>query len=348
MKSLLYPLSATAFASLLAAPAAIAQNATTTPVGVVTLEVKAKPTTSRSINFLSLPLVRPAVFSGVIPSGGVSTSNGFTVLTFPANSFSGNLSASTAPHYLEISTGDYAGITSQIIANSNSTLTLADDLSQVLVAGTTPIAVRPNWTLGTAFPNGNGFQKGTNPNNSDTLVLFNVDTGLPTTYYFNSSSNQWQTGLSSANNTIIPPDSGIWIERKSTTSGFSVKLSGEVKVNQSAIYVGGNKTTIRTLAPNLYPIESVTLENSGLYTGNSSTGLAGGTTPTNSDNLVIYDPITSLPTTYYYNTSVSEWRTGMNSANSVKIPANASVFIVRKNNRPPFVWYLPRPTMDIN
>lgn len=300
------------------------------------------------MNFLSLPLVRPAVFTGVIPTGGVSTSNGSTVLTFPADSFSGNLSASTAPHYLEISTGDYAGITSQIIANSNSTLTLADDLSQVLVAGTTPVAVRPNWTLGTAFPNGEGFQKGSTPNNSDTLVLYNVDTGLPTTYFYNLSANQWRTGLTPANNAIIPPDSGIWIERKSTTSGFSIQLSGEVKVNQSAIFVGGNGATIRTLAPNLYPIDSVTLQNSGLYTGNSTTGLAGGTTPSNSDNLIVYDPSTSVPTTYFYNTSASEWRTGLNTANTVKIPANASVMIVRKSNRPPFVWYLPRPTMAIN
>jgi uncharacterized protein (TIGR02597 family) len=341
-------LAVTVALALAAASVAFAQNATTTPVGVVTLEVKAKPASTRSMNFLSLPLVRPAVFTGLIPAGGISTSNGRTVLTFPENSFTGNLSASTAPHYLEISTGDYAGLTSQIIGNTDSTLTLADDLSQVLEAGTTFVSVRPNWTLGTAFPNGEGFQKGTTASNSDNLILFDPDTGAQRIYFYSSSANEWRSGTSSSNNVIIPPDAGIWIERKSTVNGFSIQLSGEVKTIQSPIYVGGSAAIKRTIAPNLYPIDSVTLGSSGLYTGDPNTGLAGGSTASNSDNIIIFDPSTGAQTTYYYNTTFGEWRTGLTPSNSVKIPASSSVLIIRKANRPPFVWYAPRPPMALN
>lgn len=330
------------------APLVYSQNATTTPVGVVTVEVKAKPTSSRSFNFLSLPLLRSAVFAGVIPVGGVSTSNGTTVLTFATNSFTGNLAASNAPHYVEISNGTYAGITSSIIANTNSTLTLEDNINLVLVAGTTTVAVRPHWTLGTAFPNGDGFQKGTSPANSDTVTLIDPDTGDQNSFFYSSTANEWRSGFTSANNKVIPPDAGIWIERKSPSSGFSFKLTGEVKITQSAIYIGGNSPLRRTLAPNLYPLNSVTLQNSGLYTGNATTGLAGGTAPNVADNLVISDPVTGSQTTYYYNTAANEWRTAFSSSNNVQIPANSAVLILRKSGRPPFVWYVPRPSMNLD
>jgi uncharacterized protein (TIGR02597 family) len=249
---------------------------------------------------------------------------------------------------VEIATGAHAGITSQVFSNTNATITLSDDLSEVLVAGTTPITVRPNWTLGTVFPNGEGFQKGTDASNSDNVIFFDPDTGGQLVYFFSSGANEWRTGSTPSNHKIIPPDSGIWIERKSTTGDFSVSLVGEVKTNQSAIYVGGNAATRRTIAPNLYPLDSVTLQNSGLYTGNATTGLLGGTTASNSDNIVVFDPVTGQQTVYFYSTSAGEWRTGLTGSNSVKIPANASVMIVRKSGRGPFIWYIPRPTMALN
>lgn len=338
-----------ATATLLLPALSHAQNATTTPVGVVTLEVHAKPANSRSFNFLSLPLVRPAVFSGTIPSGGVAAQSGSTVLTFPADTFGeANLADSSAPHYLEISTGDHAGITSQILSNTDSTITLADDLSEVLEAGTTPIAIRPNWTLGTAFPNGEGFQKGTNPSNADNIILFDPDSGLQNCYFYSNPANEWRVGSQSANDVVIPPESGVWIDRKSASSGFSIKLAGEVKVNQSAIYVGGNANLRRTLAPNLYPLDSVTLENAGLYTGNSQTGFHAATNPEDSDNLIVFNPETGLQTVYFYSAPAGEWRTGSTSANQVNIPPFASVMIVRKDSRSPFIWYLPPPQMALN
>lgn len=338
-----------AAATLLLPVVSHAQNATTTPVGVVTLEVQAKPANSRSFNFVSLPLVRPAVFSGAIPSGGVAAESGSTVLTFPANTFGeANLADSSTPHYLEISTGDHAGITSQILSNTGSTITLADDLSEVLEAGTTPIAIRPNWTLGTAFPNGEGFQKGISPGTSDTIVMFNTENGQMIAHYFDSTANEWRTGLTPANNVVIPPDAGIWIERRSESNGFSIQLTGEVKVNQSAIYVGGNAEIRRTVAPNLYPLDSVSLADSGLYTGNPETGLMAGVSPGSSDYLIIFDPNTGAQTAYFYSSIADEWRRGLTPSNHVKIPAGASIMVVRQNNRKPFIWYIPRPFMALN
>jgi uncharacterized protein (TIGR02597 family) len=342
------PLAAVVFAAALPLTS-WSQNATTTPVGVVTLEVKAKPANSRSFNFLSLPLIRPAVFSGVIPSGGISTVSGRTVLTFPANTFgSSSFAATTAPHYVEIATGVHAGITSQVFSNTNSTITLTDDLSEVLVAGTTPITIRPNWTLGTAFPNGEGFQKGTTATNSDNVILFNPDNGAQLVYFYSTSANEWRSGLTPSNHVIIPPDSGVWVDRKSTSGNFTFKVTGEVKTNQSAIFIGGDAETKRTIAPNLYPLDSVTLQSSGLYTGSNSTGLAPGTNSNNSDNLVIFDPVTGSQTVYFYSSGANEWRTGSTPANTIRIPSNASVMIVRKAGRQPFVWYLPRPAMSLN
>jgi uncharacterized protein (TIGR02597 family) len=322
-------------------------SAVTDPVGVVTVEIQPKPLTNRSFNFISLPLIRPAAFSGSLPSGSISTQNGVTVITFQANLFeTGAFASNEAPHYFEVRDGNYSGLTSQIIANSASSITLADNISEIIDEGQL-IAIRPNWTLATAFPGGNGFQKGTTPTNSDTVVMFDPDTGNTTTYFFHLNFNEWRSGLTPSNNAVIPPDAGIWIERRSTSTGMSIQLTGEVKTTPSALYIGGNAATRRTLAPNLYPLDSVTLAQSGLYTGNVSTGLAGGTTPNNADNLIVYNPVSGNATTYFFNTNAQEWRSGLTPANDVVIPAGMSVMVVRKQNREPFLWQLPAPEMDL-
>ncbi len=325
-------------------------TAVTDPVGFTTIPVAAKPVNARGLNLISLNMTRPVVYQGLVPTGGLSTVSNRTVLTFPANTFTnGQFSGTTNAHYFELTSGGNAGLTSQILTNTTTQITLADNISETITAGTSTFKVRPNWTLATALPNGGGLQGGTTPNNSDTVTIVNPVSGGQVGYYYNSTFSQWRSGTNNANNTVLPPDVGLLVERRSTNSGVNLTLAGAVKTGNAGIYAGGNANPSRiSILPNPFPMQSVTLANSGLYTTNAATGVVGGATPGVADTVTIINPTNGVQTGYYYNTTFSQWRTGTNNANSVTIPEGAAVILTRKSNRAPFVWYVPQPAMNLN
>jgi hypothetical protein len=97
-----------------------------------------------------------------------------------------------------------------------------------------------------------------------------------------------------------------------------------------------------------YPLASKRLADIALYTGNSATGVAGGTSAAAADTVTIYNPATGVGTAYFYNTTANQWRTGLTDASNVTIPDGAAVLVTRKSGRAPFTWYIPQPTMALN
>ncbi len=354
---------AIATASLLALPfvaadraAAQTATATTDPVGFTTLTVAAKPASARGFTYLSLNMARPSVFRGLVPAPtaqnpgyGVATVNGVTVLTFPAATFtSGGFTTAANPGYVEIKNGTANGLISQITANTDSTITLADNITSAITAGTTTFLVRPNWTFASAFgaTNSAGFTGSFSPTNADIIQIIDPTTSVATSYYYNNSANKWQTGATDATNTVIPPKAGLSIERKATTP-LSFNIVGEVPLGPTGILVTGGASFNYNLVPNPYPLPSVTLANSGLYTGNAATGVVGSFSPTAADTVSLLDSATGVATNYYYNTTNNKWQNGSIDASNVVIPNGASVLVTRKNNRSSFVWYFPQPAMNL-
>ncbi len=339
-----------ATAALLAAATATAQSVVTDPVGFTTLTVAAKPASTRGFTYLSLNMFRPTAFRSVVPTGGVSAAGSNTTLTFPANSFTANQFSGTGnAHFLEITNGTSSGVLVDIASNTTNTITLAEDVAALLTAGTSTIKVRPFHTFATAFGANNsaGFLGGTSAGAADNVSVLNPQTGGFTTYYYNTNNNRWQTGLADATNTVIRSDAAFQVERKLTTA-FSFTVVGEVKLGPTEVPVGGGTAAGNyTLAPNPYPLNSVTLANSGLYTGNAATGFQGGTSAAGSDNLSILNPQTGGFTTYYYNTNNSRWQTGLTDASNVVIPEGAGVQLFRRAGRPAFSWFVPQPTMNL-
>jgi len=330
---------------------------TTDPVGFTTLSAtSAAVAGSTSNTLLSLDLTRPVDYAGIIPIGSVSTgTNGVTVLTFAAGTFSGlTLSGTGNSHYIEITNGSGAGAMSTIVSSDNDhTLTLADNVSAVIdnAGGTTAFKTRPHWTFATAFGANNsaGFLGGGSASTSDIIQLLNPSTGALTSYYYNTNNNRWQTGLSDATNVIIPPDRGMLVVHK-TTSPVTFVLQGNVKLGATGLYITGGSAsqTTASIINNPYPLGSVTLGTSGLYTGSASTGLVGAGSASTADTVGFLNPTTGALSSYYYNTNNSRWQTGLSDATNTVIPDGAAVLITRKNGGSSFTWYVPQPTMTLN
>jgi uncharacterized protein (TIGR02597 family) len=319
-----------------------AQNvATTDPVGFITTTIRGKSGVNNANSFISLGMARPTAYQGVV---GTSTLNGSnqTVLAFSGSPFSENQFDGTGNrHYLQLTAGPNSGLVTEILATTINTLTLADDINDVITAGTTTFKVVPYWTLSTALPNGGGLNGGATAAAADTVAIFN--NGVPTTYFYNSTFNQWRTGGTDASNVVIPPGNGLLVTRK-VAGDVQLVLAGGVPLGDTeALIGGGTSTTARnSVVSNPYPLSSVTLASSGL-----SDVLTGGATAAVADTIQIYSG-TGVPTTYFYNTSFSQWRTGGTDASNVTIPEGAAIVVNRKANRGPVEWYIPQPAMNLN
>ena len=323
-----------------------AQSTVSTPiVGFNTLNVRPKSGANNATTLISLNLSRPKAFSGVVGTKSLNGS-GQTVVTFSSNFFTSNqFNASTNRHYFQVKSGANNGLIAEVISTSPNSITLSDNLDQVLEDNTTSFDIIPYWTLSTAFPSGAGLKSGTSATAADNLTIIEIPSGVAQSYFYNSSAGQWRKGITDSSHVVIPPGSGILVTSKDATS-LGIVISGQVPTGPvQADIVGGTASSARlTYVANPYPIASRTLALSGLYTGNSSTGVAGGTSATTADNVTIYDPATGVANSYFYNTSAGQWRKGITDSSNVTIPDGAAIVISRKANRGAFEWYIPQPS----
>lgn len=324
-------------------------TATTDPVGFTTINVRGKTTSAKAFTMVVLPMERASAFTGSCSGASFSLDgNNRTVITFGSDLFTASQFTGTGnQHYFRVTTGGNAGDFSTITANTANSITLADNLNAVLTTATS-FEVNPYWTLGTAFPGGAGLQGGTSANAADNITIYNSNF-VGTVYFYSTSANQWRTGITGSDNVIIPPGTGVAIERKQS-SAVAIVLPGSVPLGTSAVAVNGSTSgtaTRNTLVGSAYPLASKRLADLGLYTGSSATGLQGGTSANAADTVTIYNPATGVGTPYFYNTTANQWRSGITASDNVTIPDGSAVLITRKSGRSPFTWYIPQPTMAL-
>jgi uncharacterized protein (TIGR02597 family) len=324
-----------------------AQTVTSDVVGYTTLNVRAKSGSANASTFAALNVHRPAVFKGTVAGKSVDGSNR-SVLSSPAGSFtSGGFIVAGSKCYVRLTSGSNAGQIGEIVSNTDSAITIAQNWNSI-VDTTTTFEVRPYWTLSTAFPSGGGLTGGTSATAADNVTVINPATGASDVFYYNTTNSQWRKGNTDFSTQIILPGSGILISRKQT-SAVSIVITGEViKGTVQQNILASTPTAVKsTFVANPYPLASKTLAQSGLYTGNPSTGVVGGTSATAADNVTIYDPTTGVASAYYYNTTNNRWQKGNTDSSSITIPDGSAILITRKANRSNFDWYIPQPDMAL-
>lgn len=333
-------LSVAAVAALLAAPEAFAQNATTTPVGVVTIDLP-----RGSDTYVSTPLAQPAKFTG-----RVSSRNGFTISVDPSPSF-GNFTAT--PHYVQATTGSQAGIIFDVASNTGSAITLVNNgIEPTGFDAGTNFKVVEYWTLGTLFPASSANVSFT-PSASTTgvarrtQILFPNVTGTginrsPSSIYF-FTGGSWRSTLAvseNASNTPILPDSFIIVRNPTTAAdGLKLSITGGVNVDPMAIQLdrltsGGNDNFVSMHLP-----VDTSLNNLGLISSGAFVKSAATTGVARRDQLLIFNNssvgLNKSPSQIYYyldTGSIQGWRSTLNStadAGNDLIPAGSG-FIIRK------------------
>ena len=209
---------------ILAIPA-LAQNATTTPVGAMTSSF---PATSGAVETtpLSIPLLGMPVYVGVV--GSLSSNSSITVIG--AGWTAGAYATRAQPYFVRFTSGNQAGRMIKVISNTSDTLTLdtSDNSTQItpldlagwaVLPGTDTFEVFPGNTFAILFGDNTAgnpvdFKTSNNIKTADTILLFNG--AAWDTYYFDTAYNCWRSKLSptNVNNNVIYPDTGLIISRR--------------------------------------------------------------------------------------------------------------------------------------
>ena len=321
----------------------IAQSVATDPVGSINLNIQGTGGTSNSaLTFLGLSFAQPISYQATF-----SSANGNTLTDSNAIWTDDQFNGSNGSFYVELFTGNGAGITSQITATiaASRSITTSDDLSSFVSPGT-GYRIRQNTTLGGVF--GTGSALVLNPGtatSADEVLVYSSKTQSYTIYYYKSGGlggSGWRTTSDpSTDQSATPflPSAGVVVKRAQSDS-LTFPLTGALKVGQSIIPI----TPGLNLVSNLYALGNLTLGNSNLV----PSGFTGGTA-TSSDAVQIYNSGTGLYTTYYFKTGGlggTGWRTTSDPStdqSGIAISPGTSIFIQRNQNRPSFNWTLPQP-----
>lgn len=331
--------------SLLAACAAGALNSSfavvTPPVGAISQTLKG----GGKFNLISRPFVNSAEFQGQV----VSVS-GTDVEISDASGLSGLL-------YLEVGSGTLEGAMTNIVSISSNTLTTGDDLSADLSIGDT-VVVRKLETIDSFFGSDNSYGLKTSATGDlaadepDILYVLDPETQQTTRHFYSSfpGFEGWYNAVSFAasGDTVLYPESGVAV----LVEGPDVDVIhyGAVKSGafDVAVFSGFNLMSV------LNPISSdstdesrsLTLGNSGLYTGNSSTGVTPSPDgdPSVADQIYILNPDTQVTRRYFYVTFPGSegWYDAVSfaAADSVRLDAG-SAFYLKRSSGGAFNWSQP-------
>ncbi len=306
-----------------------AQNATTTPVGVVTVQLDANKKT-----VISLPLENNALAVGIVTSlsaNSVTDSNG----TF--GSIAGN-------HFLRVLSGNATGRCFRISSNTQTSITVqtgtgtwqlpVDNSSgnTVNVAVGDKFEIVPMFTLANVFGSNatdSVLRTSTNPNSADQVTIY-VD-GTQTSY-FNNGTNWRNAGnpgdVTNYNTLGILPTAGLAVTRRSTGTNAVLEFQGTVPVIAPRYHApGGTK-----FAQSIPMPAGATLGSLGFA---ASPSWNKSNNPNSADQVSVYRPDNSF-NTYFVNAS-GIWRNAGNPGDTTDytnavMPSGTGLWVVRRGS----------------
>jgi uncharacterized protein (TIGR02597 family) len=306
-------------------------NVVTDPVGFITLTA-----VGGGYTYVSLGLTQPVASRGIV--SGVSGTQVTVSDIFTNGQFSLVITnnSTNVVAFIEITSGPNAGFMDDIVSNSTSAVFTLGDSSSLISSGQT-YKIYPHWTLNTAFgpPSQSGLYGSNSAVNADNVIVWDPFKQQPVTYWYRSTGATpgWRDSASPVidrGNNALYVEQGIVIQRK-VAGDATNRLVGAVKLGQTwNAAVGGGYTYLGVPYASNY-----TLSNALLYTGNQLTGVYGSNSAVNADNVIIWDPTTQQPMTYWYRSTGATpgWRDSSSPVidrGTNQLPFGAVMVIQRK------------------
>lgn len=297
--------------------------------------ISGNPGTGPKLSYLSMPLVRPVLYSGKITSLGTGSITD-TNATWIQSQFNGT----NGLHYVEFDSGVTADITQTQAATD--TLVHAGTLTGLITVGNS-FRVRRHATLSDIFGQNNeaGLLAGANSAVADNVLVHDPTTQVTMTFFYSSVSGftgWYRDNFTPASTLAVYPEQGLMVRRRAS-GNLSVYLNGAAKEGPTRVPVYAGYNLVGTLKGT----KNMMLSELNLYTGNAATGIQAGSSLTTADNLMVVRPDSTTISYFYSNLSgnVGWYDASYSSASNAIVSAGSAFFINRKSSSGLFHWYIP-------
>jgi len=303
--------------------------------GFVALAALASPVFGLSGDPSQITLIAPAVVQGTVGGGTVTHWESTIVYDNASGNWSdGAFSGEDGPHYLELTSGAYAGLTFDIReAFAPGEIELWEEPGFHLV-GNESFVIRPHHTLSSFLDDavGTAIQAGPNSVDADTVLVWDPMLQSSRAYFYSDVENGWlREDFEPADDLIIYPEQGLMVMR-SEGAATSFLVTGTVPDQPLMVPVEPGYNLVGTLQS----AEAMQLTELRLGLGE---GFAPADNPTDGDTLVLVES-NGVTTTYFYSERVGFegwYDAAYNAADEVEVPAGSAFFIHRKAG-PAFLW----------
>jgi uncharacterized protein (TIGR02597 family) len=325
---------------------AVAQNATTTPVGAMTTTIAGSNGVAYKITPLSVNLENSPPASG-LSTGRISSITSNSVSVTGAGWQPSELSTPSLPCFLKITSGAGAGRTFLITANTVDSVTLNTQSLDLTLLGLATGAQGDTFELitGTTLlnllgTNVDGVIGGSSANATSGLtdkVLMNDANGVVRTYYFDTTAvpAQWRRIGSSVNQdtAVISPLSGILYYRIGVPS-IQIAYTGRVPTTISQRQVSTTGTSVlSTVFPADYTLSSLSLQTSQSWRKLNDSGVVLNST----DRVLVPDALGVIRSYYHDGTTWRRVGSGADQA-AVSIPAGTAIYVTRFGSIGSALW----------
>ena len=297
-------------------------QATSNPVGYITMNVPAGSVAAPSYTTLSIPLNNPAAYGSTVASVDSATQFTLSGAALTAGQYI------ATPYLARVTSGNNVGRFFLITANTTNQLTVSlaptptiTTLVGVLTAGDS-VSIVPANTIGSIFGTTSPILvTGLSASLADNLWILNGPGLGWGTYYHNGTNWRKAGALGNQNNVILYPDEGILLVHLGT-SPVTLKFSGSVPNTIEKTDISGTGSTFAAVR---FPVDT-TLLAVGFH---STAGWVSGASASTADNVWAWSVTLNQWEQFYYNGS--NWRKAGSLAiqNTRALTAGSAVIVIR-------------------
>lgn len=328
-----------ALLSVTALPVFAQNEAVTDPVGFIDLTVTGGSPSTPRLSLVSPTLTQPILWQGLVT--GVSG----TTITVGGTPWGSNMfNGAAGSHYLELIAATNAALTGKltdIVGTGVSTVTVSPSIP-VAIGDT--IKIRKDVTISDLLGSNNsaGLLASDDGSTADEVLIYSGSNAVSYFYYTGDPSLPagWlkTDDYTPAGDVSIAPHEAVVIKRRGA-GNLNVSFTGAVKTGNTLFPILSGFNVLGTASA-----KGLTLAESNLYTGNSTTGVLAADDGSVADEVFLYGS-NGVGVSYFYYSDGPGWVKTDDYTDASNVPiAPGTAFVLKRKSGAPFNWSLPSPT----